>query len=103
MIGLISIPGYYSAVFLIDKVGRKRLQQIGFLMLGIIYFTMGISWFKLLHFSSHYMDFHFTLQILGRIQLLSCLRVNYIPRKFEVLVMEFQLHLEILEELWELL
>jgi PHS family inorganic phosphate transporter-like MFS transporter len=43
IIGLISIPGYYSAVFLIDKVGRKRLQQIGFLMLGIIYFTMGIS------------------------------------------------------------
>ncbi len=38
---LVGLPGYFSAVALIDKVGRKSLQIIGFLAMTIIYFLTG--------------------------------------------------------------
>eukprot|EP00475_Leptophrys_vorax_P016765 TRINITY_DN2326_c0_g2_i1.p1 TRINITY_DN2326_c0_g2~~TRINITY_DN2326_c0_g2_i1.p1 ORF type:complete len:493 (+),score=111.58 TRINITY_DN2326_c0_g2_i1:1626-3104(+) len=41
LIACMSLPGYYSAVFLIDRVGRRFLQQFGFLMMAVMYFIMG--------------------------------------------------------------
>lgn len=35
------IPGYCLSVFLIDLVGRKKLQYIGFILLFIIYQILG--------------------------------------------------------------
>ncbi len=35
---LISLPGYFSAVMLVDRIGRKSLQILGFLIMSIIYF-----------------------------------------------------------------
>jgi MFS transporter, PHS family, inorganic phosphate transporter len=35
------IPGYWMTFFLIDKIGRKRIQLIGFGMLTILFVIMG--------------------------------------------------------------
>eukprot|EP00475_Leptophrys_vorax_P032428 TRINITY_DN49_c0_g1_i8.p1 TRINITY_DN49_c0_g1~~TRINITY_DN49_c0_g1_i8.p1 ORF type:complete len:471 (-),score=134.43 TRINITY_DN49_c0_g1_i8:79-1491(-) len=41
VLGLMSLPGYYTAVLLIDRVGRLPLQRLGFLMMAILYFILG--------------------------------------------------------------
>jgi PHS family inorganic phosphate transporter-like MFS transporter len=43
-----SLPGYYSAMFLIDRVGRRVLQQVGFLLLALTYLIMGLTYKQLL-------------------------------------------------------
>ncbi|XP_030527308.1 probable inorganic phosphate transporter 1-8 [Rhodamnia argentea] len=40
-----TIPGYFAAVYLIDRVGRVRIQAVGFLFMAIAYFFIGnIHW-----------------------------------------------------------
>ncbi|TVU11412.1 hypothetical protein EJB05_44997, partial [Eragrostis curvula] len=35
-----TIPGYFAAVFLIDRVGRRRLQMAGFLLMAVFLFAL---------------------------------------------------------------
>jgi PHS family inorganic phosphate transporter-like MFS transporter len=44
LMSLMALPGYYTAVYLIDKVGRRRLQQTGFLMMTFIFFLLGFGY-----------------------------------------------------------
>ena len=39
--GLFAVPGYFIAVALVDGVGRKTLQWIGFLVMALSYFITG--------------------------------------------------------------
>ncbi|KAI4336679.1 hypothetical protein L6164_015175 [Bauhinia variegata] len=39
-----TIPGYFFAVYFIDRVGRRKIQMMGFLLMAMIYFAMGISY-----------------------------------------------------------
>lgn len=38
----IAIPGYFTAVLLIDRWGRRRLQLIGFAAMAVLYIGMGV-------------------------------------------------------------
>eukprot|EP00475_Leptophrys_vorax_P017219 TRINITY_DN2383_c0_g1_i2.p1 TRINITY_DN2383_c0_g1~~TRINITY_DN2383_c0_g1_i2.p1 ORF type:complete len:455 (-),score=131.20 TRINITY_DN2383_c0_g1_i2:60-1424(-) len=49
IIAAMSIPGYYSAVFLIDRVGRRPLQQFGFFSLSVVYFILGAFYDQLVN------------------------------------------------------
>ncbi|MGE3919397.1 MAG: MFS transporter [Gammaproteobacteria bacterium] len=50
-----AVPGYILAAYNIDRIGRRRLQMLGFVMIGIIFSLLGlipalhenISWFIL--------------------------------------------------------
>lgn len=42
--GIFAIPGYWIAVGLVDKVGRKSLQWLGFTAMAIIYFIFAINY-----------------------------------------------------------
>jgi PHS family inorganic phosphate transporter-like MFS transporter len=35
------LPGYYAAFFLIDSWGRKPIQLMGFIVLTILFATLG--------------------------------------------------------------
>ncbi|MDQ0189731.1 MFS transporter [Alicyclobacillus cycloheptanicus] len=37
-----AVPGYYLAVGLVDKIGHKRLQLIGFAVMGLAFLAMGV-------------------------------------------------------------
>ncbi|KAN0029152.1 hypothetical protein ACTFIV_011027 [Dictyostelium citrinum] len=43
-LALIGLPGYFVGIALIDRLGRKKLQMLGFALLGITYMVMGISY-----------------------------------------------------------
>ncbi|XP_056177347.1 probable inorganic phosphate transporter 1-8 [Syzygium oleosum] len=34
-----TIPGYFAAIFLIDRLGRVRIQVVGFVLMAILYFS----------------------------------------------------------------
>ncbi|KAF7848482.1 hypothetical protein BT93_L1908 [Corymbia citriodora subsp. variegata] len=40
------IPGYIAAIFLIDRVGRLRIQAVGFIFMAIVYFSIGVPYKK---------------------------------------------------------
>jgi PHS family inorganic phosphate transporter-like MFS transporter len=42
-----TVPGYWFTVFLIDKLGRKKIQIIGFLALTILYLIIGFGYDKI--------------------------------------------------------
>ncbi|MCL4340772.1 MAG: MFS transporter [Candidatus Thermoplasmatota archaeon] len=42
--GMFAVPGYWIAVSLVDRVGRKKLQWIGFTAMAIIYFTFALKY-----------------------------------------------------------
>ena len=42
LIAAMGLPGYIASIFLAERVGRKRLQLIGFVALAILFFVMGI-------------------------------------------------------------
>lgn len=42
-----SLPGYWTAIFTIDTVGRKPLQIIGFLLLTILFCILGFAYHSL--------------------------------------------------------
>ncbi|KDP36749.1 hypothetical protein JCGZ_08040 [Jatropha curcas] len=39
-----TIPGYYFTVYFIDRIGRRKIQMMGFLFMGIVYFALGIPY-----------------------------------------------------------
>ncbi|EEF52908.1 probable inorganic phosphate transporter 1-9 [Ricinus communis] len=39
-----TIPGYYVTVYFIDRIGRRKIQIMGFLFMGIVYFALGIPY-----------------------------------------------------------
>jgi PHS family inorganic phosphate transporter-like MFS transporter len=41
--GLFAVPGYWLAVGLVDKVGRKKLQWIGFTAMAVVYFIFALK------------------------------------------------------------
>jgi len=41
LVAAIAIPGYYFAIFLIDRLGRRLLQQIGFACIALLYLVLG--------------------------------------------------------------
>ncbi|KAJ2771797.1 hypothetical protein IWQ56_001644 [Coemansia nantahalensis] len=47
-----SVPGYWIAVFTIEKLGRKKIQLMGFAMLTILYVVLGTAYDKLLEKST---------------------------------------------------
>ncbi|KAJ8772535.1 hypothetical protein K2173_027712 [Erythroxylum novogranatense] len=40
-----TIPGYFFTVYFIDRIGRRKIQIMGFLCMGIVYFALGIPYF----------------------------------------------------------
>ncbi len=42
--GIFAVPGYWIAVSLVDRVGRKRLQWMGFTAIAIIYFIFALKY-----------------------------------------------------------
>ncbi|KAG5250194.1 phosphate transporter family protein [Salix suchowensis] len=45
MVALIAaIPGYWFTVYFIDRVGRRKIQMMGFLFMGLVYFALGIPY-----------------------------------------------------------
>ncbi|KAI9504786.1 phosphate transporter [Coemansia spiralis] len=43
-----SVPGYWISVFTIERLGRKRIQLMGFAMLTILYIVLGFGYNKIL-------------------------------------------------------
>ena len=39
-----SVPGYWAAVALIDRVGRRPLQYIGFAVMAVAFLTLSLGW-----------------------------------------------------------
>ncbi|KAJ2702058.1 hypothetical protein H4R19_005383 [Coemansia spiralis] len=56
-----SVPGYWIAVFTIEKLGRKKIQLMGFAMLTILYIVLGFAYDKLLEKSTAAFIVLFTL------------------------------------------
>jgi len=46
---LFEVPGYWIAVATIDRVGRKRLQWIGFTVMAIMYLILALKYTTLIH------------------------------------------------------
>ncbi|KYR02743.1 major facilitator superfamily protein [Tieghemostelium lacteum] len=42
-LALLGLPGYFVGVLLIDRIGRKKLQMGGFLLLSLTYLIMGLT------------------------------------------------------------
>ena len=56
-----TVPGYWVTVALIDRIGRKPIQLIGFAFLGILSLIIGIAYHKLLEVSQTAFIILFTL------------------------------------------
>lgn len=41
-----TIPGYWFTVFFIDRIGRVKIQAVGFFIMAIVYFSIGIPYYK---------------------------------------------------------
>ncbi|BFG30546.1 hypothetical protein CerSpe_168200 [Prunus speciosa] len=39
-----TIPGYWFTVYFIDRIGRRKIQMMGFLVMALIYFAIGIPY-----------------------------------------------------------
>ncbi|MBA0854599.1 hypothetical protein Goshw_002288 [Gossypium schwendimanii] len=39
-----TIPGYWVTVYFIDRIGRVKIQMLGFLFLALVYFAIGIPY-----------------------------------------------------------
>jgi PHS family inorganic phosphate transporter-like MFS transporter len=46
-----TVPGYWVSVFLIDKIGRKTIQLIGFAALTILFIVLGFAYHQIKAFS----------------------------------------------------
>lgn len=40
--GIFAVPGYVAAFMLSDRIGRKRLQMIGFTLMGLMFLLLGV-------------------------------------------------------------
>ncbi|KAJ1796957.1 hypothetical protein LPJ59_003435 [Coemansia sp. RSA 2399] len=56
-----SVPGYWISVFTIEKIGRKRIQLMGFVALTILYVILGFAYNKILDKSTGAFIFLFTV------------------------------------------
>ncbi|KAJ1806349.1 hypothetical protein LPJ56_005143 [Coemansia sp. RSA 2599] len=56
-----SVPGYWITVFLIERLGRKKIQLLGFLMLTILYLILGFGYHQILDKSAGAFIFLFAL------------------------------------------
>jgi len=43
IIAAIGLPGYFFSIFFAERIGRKVIQMMGFLMIGIIFLVMGLA------------------------------------------------------------
>ncbi|KAI3949785.1 hypothetical protein MKW92_039975 [Papaver armeniacum] len=41
-----TIPGYWATVFFIERIGRVKIQMLGFLVMGICMFAIGIPYYQ---------------------------------------------------------
>uniref|UniRef100_A0A7N2QYJ1 Major facilitator superfamily (MFS) profile domain-containing protein n=1 Tax=Quercus lobata TaxID=97700 RepID=A0A7N2QYJ1_QUELO len=41
-----TIPGYWFTVYFIDKVGRVKIQMMGFFFMALVYLALGIPYYK---------------------------------------------------------
>ncbi|KAL9252316.1 putative inorganic phosphate transporter 1-9 [Drosera capensis] len=41
-----TIPGYFATVYFIEKVGRRKIQMMGFVLVGVCMFVIGGYWSK---------------------------------------------------------
>lgn len=39
-----ALPGYIVSVLLIEKIGRKPIQFLGFILVGVIFIILGAAW-----------------------------------------------------------
>ncbi|KAM5573961.1 putative inorganic phosphate transporter 1-9 [Rosa sericea] len=39
-----TIPGYWFSVFFIDRIGRRKIQMMGFFVMALVYFSLGIPY-----------------------------------------------------------
>ncbi|VVA23194.1 PREDICTED: inorganic phosphate transporter [Prunus dulcis] len=39
-----TIPGYWLTVYFIDRIGRRKIQMMGFLVMALVYFAIGIPY-----------------------------------------------------------
>ncbi|KAM1023951.1 hypothetical protein ACFX2I_037162 [Malus domestica] len=39
-----TIPGYWFTVYFIDRIGRRKIQMMGFLVMALVYFALGIPY-----------------------------------------------------------
>ncbi|KAH0974502.1 hypothetical protein GBA52_016401 [Prunus armeniaca] len=39
-----TIPGYWFTVYFIDRIGRRKIQMMGFLVMALVYFAIGIPY-----------------------------------------------------------
>ncbi|OQS07716.1 inorganic phosphate transporter [Thraustotheca clavata] len=44
LISLVALPGYYVAVFFINRMGRKNIMLMGLTLMTIIFLVLGIGW-----------------------------------------------------------
>ncbi|KAJ1936308.1 hypothetical protein GGF37_005661 [Kickxella alabastrina] len=56
-----SVPGYWISVFTIERIGRKKIQLIGFGALTILYLILGFGYHQILGKSSGAFIFLFSL------------------------------------------
>lgn len=49
VIAAIGLPGYYVSVLLMDRLGRRRIQLQGFVMMGLTYAALGLASSELKH------------------------------------------------------
>ncbi|KAJ1882117.1 hypothetical protein H4R99_000838 [Coemansia sp. RSA 1722] len=56
-----SVPGYWITVFLIERMGRKKIQLMGFLVLAILYLILGFGYHQILDKSAGAFIFLFAL------------------------------------------
>eukprot|EP01107_Rhizomastix_libera_P008017 TRINITY_DN23079_c0_g1_i1.p1 TRINITY_DN23079_c0_g1~~TRINITY_DN23079_c0_g1_i1.p1 ORF type:complete len:453 (-),score=88.21 TRINITY_DN23079_c0_g1_i1:50-1408(-) len=50
LIAGMAFPGYFLAIYLVDKIGRKKLQIAGFLLAGFCFLTLGIAYESLMSY-----------------------------------------------------
>ncbi|KAJ1643295.1 hypothetical protein LPJ64_004915 [Coemansia asiatica] len=56
-----SVPGYWITVFLIERLGRKKIQLLGFLVLTVLYLILGFGYHQILEKSAGAFIFLFAL------------------------------------------
>ncbi|KAJ1839235.1 hypothetical protein LPJ73_006831 [Coemansia sp. RSA 2703] len=56
-----SVPGYWITVFTIERLGRKKIQLMGFAVLTVLYLILGFGYHQILNKSSGAFIFIFAL------------------------------------------
>jgi len=43
MAACFTIPGYWFTIYFIDKIGRVKIQMMGFFFMALVFFVLGIT------------------------------------------------------------